>query len=84
MGIVTDQLNVIYVGGRGGRKFEVSFRPRDVKAPWGIHNRRSNGYYFTTLRELLCFAAGRSYIEYHLIDEYQSEIMRTLDRKWDE
>lgn len=84
MPIVYNQINTIYVGGRKGRKFDVSFCPRDRKAPWSIHARRSNGYYFFTLREALSFAAGRGYIEPHLIDEYQKEIAQALDRKWDE
>lgn len=84
MPIIYNQWNSIYVGGNKGRKFEVRFCPTSIKAPWSIHSRRSNGYYFITLREALSFAAGRGYIEYHLIDQYQNEIARLLDRKWDE
>ena len=84
MPIVYDQWNSIYIGGRKGRKFEIRFCPQCVKAPWSIHSRRSNGYYFTTLREVLAFAAGRGFIEQHLIDEYQKEVARALDRKLNE
>lgn len=84
MPIIENEWNSIYIGGNKGRKFEVRFCPHNAKAPWGLHCRRSNGYYFMTLRELLSFAAGRSYIEYHLIDKYQSEIAAALARKWDE
>lgn len=84
MPIITDQWNSIYVGGNKGRKFEVRFCPRNVNAPWGIHTKRDNGRYFCTLRELLSFAAGRGFIEYHLIDKYLNEIAEALDRKWDE
>lgn len=84
MSIFCDAFNVIYVGGRKGKPFEVRFCPRDVKVPWSIKSRRTNGYYFMTLREALAFAAGRGYIEQHQIDKYQDEIMSTLARKWDE
>lgn len=84
MAIVVDRWNSVYIGGQKGRKFEVRFCPQCVNAPWSIHSRRSNGYYFATLREVLCFAAGRGYIEPHLIGQYQSEIGTALDRKWDE
>lgn len=82
--IILDQQNTLFIGGQKGKKFEVSFCPRNANAPWGIHSKRSNGRYFTTLRELLCFAAGRSFIEFHLIDQYQKEIGDALNRKWDE
>lgn len=84
MAIIQNQWNSIYVGGRKGRKFEIRFCPRNVNSPWSIHGRRSNGYYFVTLRETLSFAAGRGYIEPHMIDQYQIEIMAALDRKWNE
>lgn len=84
MPIIFDQWNSIYIGGNKGRKFEIRFCPHDTKAPWSIHSRRSNGYYFTTLRETLAFAAGRGFIEQHLIDKYQIEIMNTLAHKWEE
>ena len=83
MAIIQNQWNSIYVGGKG-HKFEIRFCPRNVNAPWSIHGRRGNGYYFVTLRETLAFAAGRSYIEPHMIDQYQIEIMAALDRKWNE
>lgn len=84
MAIIQNQWNSIYVGGRKGRKFEIRFCPDCVKAPWSIHSRRTNGYYFTTLRETLAFAAGRGYIEQHLISEYQSVVAAALDQKFDE
>ena len=65
MPIIENEWNSIYIGGNKGRKFEIRYCPHNVRAPWGIHSRRSNGYYFTTLREVLSFAAGRSFIEYH-------------------
>ena len=81
LSIICDQFNTIYCGGRKGRQFEIRFCPRNVKAPWSIHGKRTNGYYFTTLREALSFAAGRGYIEPHMIDNYQHEIMAALDSK---
>ena len=84
MPIIENEWNSIYVGGSKGRKFEVRFCPRNVKAPWGIHTARDNGRYFVTLRELLSFAAGRNLIEFHMIDRYQDEIAAALDRKWGE
>ena len=84
MPIIHDQWNSIYIGGRKGRKFEIRFCPKSKDAPWSIHSRRSNGYYFVTLREVLCFAAGRGFIEVHLIDKYVDEVSAALSRKWDE
>ncbi len=84
MPIIFDQWNSIYVGGKKGRPFEIHFCPHNVEAPWSIHAKRGNGYYFITLRELLSFAAGRAWIEYHMIERYQQEVMQALDRKWDE
>ena len=81
MPIIYDKFNTLYIGGRKGRKFEVSFCPRDEKAPWGLHSRRQNGYYFPELRELLAFAAGRGYIDFHMIGSYQVEIMAALERE---
>ena len=82
MPIIENEWNSIYVGGSKGRKFEIRFCPHDVKAPWSIHSKRSNGFYAVTLREILCFAAGRNYIESHMIDKYQSEVAAALARKW--
>lgn len=84
MPIIYDQLNVVYAGGRKGRPFEIRFCPRAVEKPWSIKTRKTNGYYFQTLRETLAFAAGRGYIEQQQIDKYQIEIMDALARKWDE
>ena len=80
MPIIYDQWNGVYIGGRKGRKFEIRFCPHDVKAPWSIHSRRSNGYYFKTLRETLAFAAGRNDIEPHLIGKDQAEVMAAIER----
>lgn len=84
MAIIADQWNSVYVGGTRNRKFEIRFCPKSVKAPWSIHGKRTNGYYFTTITETLAFAAGRGYIEPTLISKYRDEIAAALGRKWDE
>ena len=83
MPIEINAFNTLYVGGNKGRKFEVRFCPGDKLAPWSVVS-RGQGKYFESLREALAFCAGRSWIGVHEIKAYQTEIMRTLDRKWDE
>ena len=83
MPIIIDKFNSLFIGGSRGHKFEVRFCPGHVPAPWCVSS-RGQGHYFVTLREALAFAAGRGWIATHEITAYQDEIMRTLDRKWDE
>lgn len=84
MPIVYDRWNTIYVGGRKGRKFEIGFSPQSKEKPWRIHSGRCNGVYAQNLLNLLFFAAGKNWIETHLIDSYQTEVMRALDQAFDE
>ena len=83
MPIVVDQFNSLFVGGNKGRKFEIRFCPKAKEAPWSVQS-RGNGHYFQTLREVLSFAAGRGWIDTHMIRAYQIQIMDALARKWDE
>ena len=84
MPIIIDRFNTLFVGGSRGHKFEIRFSPdkRYTNAPWSVQS-RGQGHYFTTLREALAFCAGRGWIETHMIDPYQAEIMAALDREWD-
>ena len=83
MPIVKERRNTLFVGGSRGRRFEVWFCPGHVLYPWGVRY-RGGSHIFTTLREALCYAAGRGLLQTTEIDCYQKEIMLALDRKWDE
>lgn len=83
MGIIAEEYNSICVLGNKGKKFEVRYCPQALEAPWSIQS-RGQGYYFLTLREVLAFASGRSWIGNYEIKRYQDEIMAALDRKWNE
>ncbi len=84
MPIIFDRWNSIYVGGRKGRKFEIRYCPKSEVKPWSIHSGRCNGLYTQDLINCLYYAAGKNWIETHLIESYQNEIMRALDLKFRE
>lgn len=84
MAIIYDKWNSVFIQNDNKRGFEIRYCPHDVKAPWSIHGKRTNGYYFVTLREVLAFAAGRGYIEPHMLDAYQRKVMLAFDEKLNE
>ena len=84
MPIVHDRWNTVYVGGKKGKKFEIGFCPKCVEKAWRIYSGRSNGVYAQNLLNLLFFAAGKNWIETHMIERYQQEIMLALDQAYDD
>lgn len=66
----------VYAEGDNGDKFSVVYRPS--KTPWAIHHRDSISK-FETLKEGMCFAAGRDLIAVDEIMNSYASIMDAVD-----